>query len=77
MCDNPLIHLGSAVQNGKAFQFGFNLPNNPLGTAVDSEQNVKLILRDLWDTRKQMHLEYEGCKHGCGIIHDKDYVENP
>ena len=36
MHNDPIIRPCHTVQSRKAFQFGSNLPNNPLGIAVDS-----------------------------------------
>ena len=50
--DDPLTNPGRAVRNGKAFIENSNPPNNLQGTAIDSEHNGELLIRDLssWGT---------------------------
>ena len=62
MCDDPLIHQGSAVRKGKAHPKVY-LPKNTPAAKYNLDQKEYFLIRDLW-------------QRGTDSIHNMHFVKN-
>ena len=56
---NPLITPGRAVRIGKEIQANTAVPNKHMGASVYSDQNVYLLIRDLWEKETDCVLDMQ------------------